>query len=1414
MPLSDNETFFQRVIDFLQLDVAVLDAELRYIYVNPFAISNPEIRQWIIGKNDIEYCLFRGLDPEIAHRRMDHIRGALEKRELVEWEERMVDSKGVERVYLRRAWPVYNEATGEVTYLIGNGFDITLRRKFRDELEKERRFINTVLNTSPTLISVKDEQGRYLLANKAVADLFDSTPEALAAGANAVLPVDVCPTAEDLEVIRTGKTIRLEESVTGSQGEVRWYETIKVPLPDNDGSVKVLGISVDITERKKKEELLLLTREQLAQAQEFTNSGSWVLHFSNDAVEWSPGNYKIWGRDPSLGPPSLEEVTAQIVPADREMVIEKVREVRISHEPCEFVYRVTVNGEERHFKTYAKAITNAAGETVSVLGSVLDITLQVETERQLLLNEARLNEAQVLGKMGSYELNLVTGVSFYSPAAYIIYEWDTTQPIPDAGYIRERIHPDDRQDIDAAWAILPERRSSFETNFRYITPSGKLKHIRIVSQPVRDEQDRLIRVAGTIADLTDLKETEHQLKLNEQRLNDAQTLARMGSFTLDPATGMLEWSRGMYLIWEWPIGEEMSFDKMISRVHPDDCDIVRQNIGELKTHKKARTIQYRIIMPDRKVKFVEVFSTVAPLPDQRGEGIVGSCQDITERRTFEEKLRLNEQRLFEAQELSKSGSWELLLKPELLVAWSPGTYKIWDLTTDQPAPTTEEFYDHIHPEDRAQVEAAFRILIDERQPAEVRYRLTTYANQQKVFFSRGVPVANAAGEVYKIYGTTADITSQELYEQKLLQNEQSLLQAQKMAKLGSWYLYMKDYSMEWTEGMYAIFERDPSLPPPSREELRSSISQDDLKKLEEAMLLAAESNEEAVLEFRIRMSCGRIKIVEGRCRYILDDAGKAVKLFGTLMDITERKQVEEELIRARTQAELSSNAKEHFLANISHELRTPLNGIIGMSRLLQKTALNATQREYTEVLNQTAGNLMVIINDILDFAKIESGTLPLEDIVFDPSRVSDTAVQMQMFKAEEKDLLLRHLHEGAPLPRVWGDPYRLNQVLLNLLNNAIKFTSHGEVVLTHRIMEETDQEVRILFTVRDTGIGIPLNMQAMIFESFTQVSRPDSPQAGIGLGLSISRNLVERLGGKIWVESQPDIGSSFHFFIPYKKAGKDQREAGGKHFVPIHKQAVKILLVEDNKVNLFITEAMLRDWGFNVDTVLNGREAVNLCQQNDYDVVLMDIQMPEMNGLEATHAIRRIPDRKKSSVPIIAVTANNSRIAHRRFLTEGMNDWIVKPFKEESLYRKIVKHQRNQSFSESNLARRKFPQRKRPGTASDNLYDLSLLLREDPANTGFIRKMLTIFIETIPPMIGEMQQHLAAGEMEAVAALAHKMKPTIDGAGIFVLKEVIRNIESYREKRRSAVQLNEDLLVLKEVIDRVVVKFKAEIAGL
>lgn len=1418
MPFANKDNFFESVVENLRGDIAILDRQHRYVYVNPYAVKDPEIRQWLIGKTDLEYCLYRGLDPELAHRRRDKFKEAVESRSTVEWEERFVDSEGSNRVFLRRIYPIINTESDEVTYLIGHGLDITERRKIRDELETNRRFTETVLNTSPNLIFVKDSKGRFLMVNKAVADLFNMTPHAIVQKSNEEVHKNEKELEEyannDAQVIQSGKSLRIEESFTKPDGETVWYDTIKVPLVEADGSVNVLGISTDITERKRKEGLLKLSEQRLVEGQELTKSGNWIRHLKDDSVEWSAGLFKIWERDPSEGFPSLDEVMNYILPEDHALIYDKINSVINTGEPCEFKYRIHLPGGVKHMLTYAKAIVDDSGNVTDVFGSVIDISDQVITEERLKENEARLNEAQMLAKMGSYELDLVSNSIHYSPAAYLIYEWNPDEPVPDPLEFQANIHPDDLVYFDKLWEELPARREKFDTYFRYITPSEKLKYIHVVNQPVRNEQDQLVRVVGTIADITDLKLTEEALLRNEQRLNEAQELAKMGSFDVDLQTGKIEWSRGMYQIMEWEETEAPSMEKFLKMVHPDDVHLVNVHLPDLSVRHEPWTIIYRVITSSGKTKFIEAFSKIVGSPDSVGNRLVGTCQDISEKKTIEEKLRLNEQRLFEAQELSKSGSWVLQLEPNYFLEWSPGSYKIWDQDQDRPTPSADEFYSRIVPADVDKVREAFRVLINEKRPTEVKYRIISYAGVEKVFFSRGVPVPDINGNVEKIYGTTADISEREETERRLREKEQSLLQAQQIAKLGSWFINLKDYSLEWTEGVYHIWERDLQLPPPTFAELKESMHPDDVEVFEEAIMLTIQSGMEQTVEFRIRMADRRVKTIEGRGRMVTDESGNAVKLFGTVMDITDRKQVEEELIRARTQAEDSSKAKEYFLANISHELRTPLNGILGMSRLLQKTALNTTQREYTEVLHSTAGNLLVIINDILDFAKIESGTVVLEDVDFDPARVADTAVQLQMFKAEEKDLALRHLHDGPAFPKVIGDPYRLSQILLNLLNNAIKYTNHGEVTLVHRILEESNDSVRIQFTVSDTGIGIPYEMQQEIFESFTQVLSPDRKQGGIGLGLTISKSLVERQGGKIWVESKPDVGSSFHFFIPYQKAKNLPEKKKSEEYEEINLGSLKILLVEDNKVNLFITEAMLNDWGFKVDVAGNGLEAIQQMEKNDYDMVLMDIQMPEMNGLEATRVIRKMSNPLKSGVPIIAITANTSRQAHKQFIAEGMNDWVIKPFKDETLYKKIALHIKDKDRLGSNISKRKFPQRKRPVVVSEALYDLSSLKRDQPENKAFIRRMLTIFVESIPPIVDRMQLHFEKGEMEAVCTLAHKIKPTLDGVAIHSLKDVIRNIEGYRDKKRTSEQLREDLDVLQGVITEVVKLFEVEIDSL
>lgn len=1414
-----KEFFFEKVLQNLQSDIAILDNNGRYLYVNAYAIADPVTRQWIIGKTDLEYCQFKQVDVNIAHNRRDKFKQAIDTRNKVEWEEALINSKGEKKLFIRTVYPVYDEIGKDIHFLIGHGLDITERRKTRDELEASRRFMDTVLNASPQLIFVKDREGRFLMANKSLADLFNLTVNGIVSKNNAEVHLNKVEiqtySKNDLTVIEKREMLRTLEPFTQKNGARIWFDTVKVPLVEPDGTVNVLGILTDVTENKLKDDRLRLSEQQLAEAQQLTKSGNWVRHLKNDKIEWSNGMYSIWERPVGSGPPSLEEVMNSVSTEYQLMINDAINEIIETKVEKEFTYEILLPSGRKTLKTLARVLEDESGTIIGIFGSVMDITVQMNTEKQLLLNEKKLNEAQLLAKMGNYEWDAASFTTIYSKGCYEIFEWNSDEQITSNDAFEKLVHPDDLSGFKKNWEKFREGNGTLLVDVRIITRSGQLKFLHTLNNPTFDAAGEMVKVFGIIQDITEQKQAEELLRQNEQKLNEAQELSRTGSFEFNLSTGDIKWSSGMYLIWEIDSSTVPNLDLFYKYLHKDDVDRVRKIEMNLHPGIEQWLIKYRIITPAGNEKHIEVLSKINKSPDGSSAIIVGSCIDITNRVLNEEKLLLNEQRLFEAQELSNSGSWEVSFYPTINMVWSPGTFKIWDMPVEGPTLDQEEFYKSVVEADRARVISTYRKLRDTGEPIELQFKVITKQNNEKVFSSRGKAIKDAYGKVIKIYGTNTDITERILIEERLRMSEQNLLQAQKMARLGSWHLDFKTKELVWTEGMYAIWERKYSSTSPTWKELKSTIHADDLDQFEEAIMMITNSNSEQIVEFRIILPDGKVKFIEGRGGILKDSNGLPTGIYGTVMDINDMKHVEEELIRARVQAEESSKAKEYFLANISHELRTPLNGILGMSRLLQKSALNSTQREYVDVLYRAAENLLVIINDVLDFAKIEAGKLSLEEINFDPVRVADTAINLQMFKAEEKDIALRHIQDkDSPIPVVTGDPYRLNQILLNLLNNAIKFTNSGEVVLTHRVMEEDEVSVKILFSVKDTGIGIPKELFKRIFESFTQADPFGAKHGGVGLGLTISKNLVEKQNGQIWVESEMDVGSTFNFFIPYRKARTETLGTSDKALPVLDLGLLHILLAEDNKVNLFITEAMLRDWGFKVDVAFNGVEAVELMKANSYDLVLMDIQMPEMNGLEATKKIRQLKDARKSAVPILAITANTSKQAHKQFLAEGMNDWVIKPFKEETLYKKIARHIRGKNWISGAMQQRKFPVRKKPVHDVLPLYDLSMLKKDSPENSVFLKRMLTIFIESIPAIVDKMLVHFDRTEMDTVSTLAHKIKPTIDSAGIVSLKETIRNIEGYREKKRSKDQLETDLLFLKESIDKVSLLFEEEIQKL
>jgi PAS domain S-box-containing protein len=533
-------------------------------------------------------------------------------------------------------------------------------------------------------------------------------------------------------------------------------------------------------------------------------------------------------------------------------------------------------------------------------------------------------------------------------------------------------------------------------------------------------------------------------------------------------------------------------------------------------------------------------------------------------------------------------------------------------------------------------------------------------------------------------------------------------------------------------------------------------------------------------------------------------------------DITELKRIEKELIEAKVFAELATEvaeiakskadsargiaedavkAKQQFLSNMSHEIRTPMNAIIGFTKVMLKTELSAKQKEYLTAIKLSGDALIVLINDILDLAKVDAGKMTFEQIRF--KMALSISAMLHLFEAKilEKNLVLVKEYDKHIPEVLIGDPVRLHQIILNLLSNAVKFTTEGSITVSVGLLNEDEGQATIQFVVADTGIGVLPTKIGGIFENFQQASSGTSRlYGGTGLGLAIVKQLVEAQGGSIQVTSKVDEGSTFSFKLSFQKTNAEAELDTDMLELDTEIKNIKVLVVEDIPLNQLLMKTLLDDFGFECDIVGNGKIAIEKLQTQSYDIVLMDLQMPEMNGFAATEYIRKTLNSK---IPIIALTADVTTVDLAKCKSVGMNDYIAKPVDERLLYSKIVSLAKKIPYIDTE---------KEDSNDQDKkvkCIDLDYLIHRTKSNPALIMEMITLYLEQTPPLIKAMKQGLEDEDWDSLYAAVHKIIPSFSIMGISIdVENMAKKVQEYASYQKQAEGMPELVLQIGNICEQ------------
>ncbi|MEI8049577.1 MAG: PAS domain S-box protein [Bacteroidota bacterium] len=699
-------------------------------------------------------------------------------------------------------------------------------------------------------------------------------------------------------------------------------------------------------------------------------------------------------------------------------------------------------------------------------------------------------------------------------------------------------------------------------------------------------------------------------------------------------------------------------------IDPSNHQLLKENIQKTLTgENELRITEYLAVRKDKSRFYVDVNSTVLLNSDGKPDSILFIERDITERKKTEQALQYSETLLRSIMDttddvifvkdrdcrfvyINPAGCHINGKKAEQLIGFSKADF----------LPEGEEL---------ARFMADDMRIIDSGISETFEEEIKGADGKIYFYLTTKVPRYDGQGNIIGLIGIAHDISNRKQAEEELKQISTRLSLATRAGGVGIWDLDLITNTLLWDDQMFKLYGNETDNKRTAQEVWTTGVHPDDAERVNAEIQQAIKGDKEFVTEFRVVYPDGSIHNLKALSTVLRDDSGLAIRMIGTSWDITEKKEFEEELLKAVAAAEAASKAKSEFVANMSHEIRTPLNGVIGFTDLLKSTPLSKVQEQYVKNANASGHTLLGIINDILDFSKIEAGMLDLDVMKTDMLEMVGNSVDIIKFAASEKDLEVL-LNVDMNMPRfAYIDKIRLKQILANLLSNAVKFTERGVVELKVEFKEIDSKYGRYNFSVRDTGIGISTEQQARLFKPFSQADSSTTRRfGGTGLGLIISEMIAQKMGSKIEIESTPGKGTRFHFEIITKT------EQGEKMDTSNLKEIKRCLVIDDNADNRMIMEHIMSNWGIECRSCDNGYTALDIIGVLEpFDVIICDYHMPKIDGLQTIRLIRERLKLTPAMQPIILLhSSSDNAELHRKCDELGVRFRLTKPVKSEELY--------------------------------------------------------------------------------------------------------------------------------------------------